>query len=134
MNPVTASAVPIAPVPQAPAPPIIPPQIMTTPNPALIGSSTPPPPTVPNSNWSNSFKKVFDNPVPVVFGLLATTALLYAIYYYRYNIQMNKVFVKSVEDKLDEIQMKHAEIENVINTIKQNQNQNQNAQPNLWES
>ena len=59
--------------------------------------------------------------VQVGFGVLGSAALFYAIYYFRYNIQMNKTFVKSVEARMDELTIKVADVSSVLNTQTQQQ-------------
>lgn len=127
----------------APAP-IVPPQVYTSSSSAApMPSSTTASTSSSSGSWSSSLKKAVENPIPLIFGIGMTTLILYGIYYFRYGIQMNKVFVKSAENRLDEIDMKHAEIESYLNSIKQNQNQSNQSQnqsfigyvnPNLWQS
>ena len=94
----------VTPVASAPTPtPTTPPQVVTPP-----ASGTPAP---ASSSFQSSLKKaVTENPVGLVFGILATTALIYTIYYLQYNIRFSKTFVKSVENKMDELDMKYADL------------------------
>jgi len=102
---------PVAPAPiPAPAPaPMVPPSVNTNPAPA--------PATTPTSSGSfqDSFKKAISNPVQIGFGILGALALYYAIYYYRYNNQMQKIFVNNIENKMDELDMKYSDILSKVN-------------------
>ena len=95
---------PVASIAPSPAPTMTPPQVVTTPP----ANGTPAP---TSSSFQSSLKKaVTENPVGLVFGILATTALIYTIYYLQYNIRFSKTFVKSVENKMDELDMKYADL------------------------
>jgi hypothetical protein len=67
--------------------------------------------TIKNLNW-----------VEVGFGILGATALFYAIYYFRYNINNHKNFVKNIEGKVDDL---HIKIADVNSSVAQKQQQQQ---------
>jgi len=94
----------VAPVPQVP---VTPPQVNTNPTPTAT--------TPESSSFQDSLKKAVSNPMQIGFGILTTAALLYAIYYFQYNIRFSKTFVKSVENKIDELDMKYADVVSKLN-------------------
>jgi hypothetical protein len=97
--------------PTQPAP-MVPPQVVTTP-------PTQSAPTTGQSSSSGSFqdtfKKAVSNPVQLGFGILVSAALFYTIYYFRYKVQFQKVFVANVENKIDELDMKYADVLSKLN-------------------
>jgi len=99
-----ATPIPVAP---APAPMSTPPSVNT--NPAL--ATTP----ASSGSFQDSFKKAVSNPVQIGFGILGALALYYAIYYYRYNNQMQKIFVNNIENKMDELDMKYSDLVSKVN-------------------
>ena len=97
-----------------PTPTTTPLQVVTTP--PASGSAP-----ASNGSFQSSLKKaVTENPVGLVFGILGTTALIYAIYYFQYNIRFSKNFVKMVENKMDDLDIKYADL-----ASKQNRQQTQ---------
>ena len=94
----------VAPVPQVPA---TPPQVNTNPTPTAT--------TPESSSFQDSLKKAVSNPMQIGFGILTTAALLYAIYYFQYQYRFSKTFVKSVENKIDELDMKYADVVSKLN-------------------
>ena len=90
-----------------PAPTMTPPQVVTTP-PATAANGT----TVPAASGSvqESLKKAVSNPLQLGFGIITTAALFYAIYYFQYNIRFSKTFVKTIENKIDDLDMKYADV------------------------
>jgi hypothetical protein len=54
------------------------------------------------------------NWIEVGFGILGSAALYYAIYYYRYNINAQKSFQSEMQNKIDELNIKIADINSVI--------------------
>jgi hypothetical protein len=99
-----ATPIPVAPVP---APMSTPPSVNTNPAPATTPASS--------GSFQDSFKKAVSNPVQIGFGILGALALYYAIYYYRYNNQMQKIFVKNIENKMDELDMKYSDLISKVN-------------------
>ena len=125
----TPAAVAAAPV-QAPAM-TPPPQVMTTPAPAPAVNGVPA--TTGNVSFQDSLKKAVSNPVQLAFGVLTTAALFYAIYYFQYNIRFSKTFVKNVENKIDDLDMKYADVLSKLNDKQQAQAAPQdNLNLNLW--
>ena len=100
----TPAAVAPVPVPQVPN---TPPQVNTNPTPTAT--------TPESSSFQDSLNKAVSNPMQLGFGILTTAALLYAIYYFQYNIRFSKTFVKSVENKIDELDMKYADVVSKLN-------------------
>lgn len=47
----------------------------------------------------------------VIFGVLGSAALFYTIYYYKYNLTMNKTFKNEVQNKIDDLTIKIADIQ-----------------------
>lgn len=95
-----------APLPQTP------PQVMTQPAAPPTGTT----PTPSNSgSFQDSLKKAVSNPVQLGFGILVSAALFYTIYYMRYKLEFNKVFVANVENKIDELDIKYADILSKLN-------------------
>ena len=105
VEPVAASPAPIPTAP-APAPSSTPPMVNTNPAPAPASSS---------DSFQDSFKKAISNPLQLGFGILGALALYYVIYYYRYNNQMQKVFVNTIENKMDELDMKYTDLISKVN-------------------
>jgi hypothetical protein len=64
--------------------------------------------TLKNMNW-----------VEVGFGILGATALFYAIYYFRYNINNQKSFVKNMEGKVDDLTIKMHDISSAMSKPKE---------------
>lgn len=60
--------------------------------------------TLKNLNW-----------IQVGYGILISYATFLGIYYFRYNIKMTKSFVSNVENKIDELDIKYADLSSVIN-------------------
>lgn len=70
---------------------------------------------------TETFKNL--NYIQIGFGILGAAALYYAIYYFRYNIQMNKTFVKNVENSIDDLTIKIADVSSVVNKEQQQKQQ-----------
>jgi hypothetical protein len=118
----------VAPVtPQAQAMPTTPPQVVTTP-PATAANGAVTPST---SSFQDSLKKAVSNPVQLGFGILTTAALFYAIYYFQYNIRFSKTFVKNVENKIDDLDMKYADLLSKLNS-KPAETMQDDLNLNLW--
>jgi hypothetical protein len=90
-----------APAP-APAPP--------APAPAVAAPAAPEP---KSSGGMDSVKDVLNNMnwTEVLFGVLGSAALFYTIYYYRYNLTMNKSFKSEIQNKIDDLTIKIADIQ-----------------------
>jgi hypothetical protein len=98
MNPTPATANAVAPAPA----------------PALAASAPAPAPSpAPSSGGGNSIKEVFQsmNWTEVIFGVLGSAALFYTIYYYKYNLTMNKSFKTEMQNKIDDLTIKIADIQ-----------------------
>lgn len=54
------------------------------------------------------------NVVEVGFGILGAAALYYTIYYYRYNLTMSKTFRTEIENKVDDLSMKVADVQSAV--------------------
>ena len=93
------------------AAPITPPQVNTAT--AATGTVTPP---ESSGNFKDSFKKALSNPVQIGFGMLGTALLFYCIYYLQWDLKFRKNFVKTVENKIDDLDMKYADILSKLNT------------------
>ena len=95
VNPTPAATAP-APAPAAPTP---------APAPDFAPSS--------NGGGGNSIREVFQsmNWTEVIFGVLGSAALFYTIYYYRYNLTMNKSFKTEIQNKIDDLTIKIADIQ-----------------------
>lgn len=108
----TPAATPATPTAPNPAPTMTPPQVVTTPpTTAANGATTP----AANGSFKDSFKKAVSNPVQLGFGVLAAGALITFLYYLQYNIKFSKTFVKSVENKIDDLDMKYADVVSKLN-------------------
>jgi hypothetical protein len=75
-------------------------------------------PAAPESKSSggggmDSVKDVLNNMnwTEVLFGVLGSAALFYTIYYYRYNLTMNKSFKSEIQNKIDDLTIKIADIQ-----------------------
>ena len=86
-----------APQPQAPTPVATP---TTTPQMSSGGSVTD---ILKEMNW-----------IEVGFGILGTATLYYAIYYYRYNINQNKLLIEKLQNQIDDSNMKIADMESAL--------------------
>jgi len=92
---------PIAPAPIAPAP-----VVMPTP-PQQDGGGGSVMDVIKSLNW-----------VEVGFGILGTAALFYAIYYYKYSITSAKLVETRMQNQLDEINIKIADFQSVLEAKK----------------
>jgi hypothetical protein len=93
-----------APAPTAAAAPTPTPALETTPAAATSSSS---------SGGMGSIKEVFQsiNWNEVLFGILGTAALYYTIYYYRYNITAGKAINTEMQNKIDDLSIKIADLQ-----------------------
>jgi hypothetical protein len=66
-----------------------------------------------NSGGMGSIKEVFQsiNWNEVLFGILGTAALYYTIYYYRYNITAGKALNTEIQNKIDDLSIKIADLQ-----------------------
>lgn len=104
--------------PTATAPPT--PSVEATPPPT-------PPPAMPQmadggtTSSGGGLKETFKNMnwVEVGFGILGATALFYAIYYFRYNINNQKSFVKNMEGKVDDLTIKMYDVSSAMSQPKE---------------
>jgi len=93
-----------APAPAAPAP-------------APAAPAAPAPmPTMPMGGGSGKITDILKriNVVEVGFGILGAAALYYTIYYYRYNLTMSKTFRTEIENKVDDLSMKVADVQSAV--------------------
>jgi hypothetical protein len=103
------------------------------PAPAPAPIQAPAPASAPMADLSSGSKEgVLDtikkmNPVEVGFGILGAATLYFAIYYYRYNINAQKAFAREVQNKIDELNIKMADINSVL-VQQQQQEQNNPTQ------
>ena len=108
----------------------------TTPTPTATAPTTPsveatppapPPPAMPqmaqggSTSSGGGLKDTFKNMnwVEVGFGILGATALFYAIYYFRYNINNQKTFVKNMEGKVDDLTIRMHDISSAMSQPKE---------------
>jgi hypothetical protein len=104
-----APAAPIAPIPVA-APPVAAAPIMQTAPPMGTESSS-------SSKITDILKNL--NWVEVGFGVLGTAALYYTIFYYKYNITMSKSFNNEIQNRVDELSMKIADVSSALENSNQ---------------
>jgi len=117
----TPAVAPVAatpPIAAAPAAPMTPPSVNT--NPTAANGAT----TDSSGSFTDSFKKAVSNPVQIGFGILFATAGFYFIYWLQYSNKFNKTFVKNVENKIDELDMKYADVLSKMNKQAQTVTQN----------
>lgn len=74
------------------------------------------PASAPASSYGGSMgsiKEAFQslNWNEVVFGVLGTAALYYTIYYYRYNITTGKALYTEIQNKIDDLSIKVADLQ-----------------------
>jgi hypothetical protein len=93
------------PAPAQPAP-------ITTP----VVAATPMPTTESKPSSEGSVVSILKNMnwIEVGFGILGAAALYYIITYYRYNINAQKSFQKQMENKIDDLNIKVADVNSVI--------------------
>ena len=89
------------------------------PTPAPVAPATPAPNTMADggSTGGGSVMETLKglNWMEVGFGILGSATLYYAIYYYRYNINQRKQFEKDFQNKIDELNIKIADVTSVMN-------------------
>jgi hypothetical protein len=91
----------------APAPIVATAAAAPTPEPAPAASSS------SSGGGMGSIKEVFQsiNWNEVLFGILGTAALYYTIYYYRYNITAGKALNTEMQNKIDDLSIKIADLQ-----------------------
>lgn len=98
------------PAPAAATPPA------AAPAPAVTPSAPAPAPAPAESKgggMGSSIKEAIStmNWTEVVFGVLGSAALFYTIYYYKYNLTMNKSFKAEMQNKIDDLTIKLADMQ-----------------------
>ena len=83
--------------------------------PEVVTATPMPMPTTPAKSESITSMLKNINWLEVGFGILGAATLYYAIYYYKYNISLNKKLVVDMQNKIDEITIKVSDLESVIN-------------------
>ena len=85
------------------------------PAPAPIVAATPTP--APMQSESADIKGIMKNLnwLEIGFGILGTTALFYTIYYFKYNINMNKSFKVEMQNKIDDLTIKVSDLSSAVN-------------------
>ena len=104
-------------------------QATTTTAPAVSTSAPMTAPTyTSNSSGSGSLSSMFRNLdlIQVGFGVLASATLYYALYYYRYNVNQSKAFALNIQNRLDELDIKLADVNSVFQNEQQQQQQSGN--------
>ena len=97
-----------------------------TPAPAPQVQSAPPVSTMAEGGTTSSgggIKEIVKNLnwVEVGFGVLGAAALFYAIYYFRYNINNQKSFVKTLESKVDDLTIRLSDVSSALTKKEENQ-------------
>jgi hypothetical protein len=102
---------PSAPV-VAPAPAAAP-----APAPAPAPVTAAPAPMPSSDSNSTDIKGILKglNWVEIGFGILGTTALFYTIYYFKYNINMNKSFKVDMQNKIDDLTIRVSDLSSAVN-------------------
>jgi len=117
MEPLTSTAAPVV----ATAPVAAPAPAPAAPAPAAPMAAPMTPPSS-SGNFSDVFKRM--NWIEVGFGVLGTAALYYTIFYYKWNITMSKTFNNEIQNKVDELTMKIADVSSAVENSQQpSQNQ-----------
>lgn len=88
------------------------PEVVTQPAPSPAPVTTTPATTDSGGNVVSILKNM--NWIEVGFGVLGAAALYYAIYYYRYNINAQKSFQSEMQNKIDDLNIKIADVNSVI--------------------
>ena len=95
----TSATVAPAPAAAAPAPAAAPPAApAAAPQSSGMGSSIKE--AISTMNWTE-----------VIFGVLGSAALFYTIYYYKYNLTMNKTFKAEMQNKIDDLTIKLSDMQ-----------------------
>jgi len=83
---------------------------------AAAPAPAPAPASAPASSGGGSMDSIKDafqslNWNEVIFGVLGTAALYYTIYYYRYNITTGKALNTEIQNKIDDLSIKVADLQ-----------------------
>jgi hypothetical protein len=100
------------------APAAAPAPVAPVPAPAPVAAAAPAPAPMPSSDSnSTDIKGILKglNWVEIGFGILGTTALFYTIYYFKYNINMNKSFKVDMQNKIDDLTIKVSDLSSAVN-------------------
>ena len=84
------------------------------PAPATPSVAAPAPaPESSGGGFASSIKEAVStmNWTEVVFGILGSAALFYTIYYYKYNLTMNKTFKAEMQNKIDDLTIKLSDLQ-----------------------
>jgi hypothetical protein len=84
------------------------------PAPATPSVAAPAPaPESSGGGFASSIKEAVStmNWTEVVFGILGSAALFYTIYYYKYNLTMNKKFKAEMQNKIDDLTIKLSDLQ-----------------------
>jgi hypothetical protein len=93
------------------------------PAPAAAPAAAPAPPAAPpaapaaapqsSGGMGSSIKEAIStmNWTEVIFGVLGSAALFYTIYYYKYNLTMNKTFKAEMQNKIDDLTIKLSDMQ-----------------------
>ena len=95
------------------APSIAPPPVAQAP---VVQMAAPEPDNSGNGSVMDAIKSL--NWIEVGFGILGTAALFYAIYYYKYSITSAKLVETKMQNQLDEINIKLADFQSVLEAKK----------------
>ena len=90
-----------APTPAPPAAPI--PQTAAASMPTSSSSGESVPDMLKSLNWTE-----------VVFGILGSAALFYTIYYFRYNLNAGQAFQNQIQNKIDDLTIKIADVNSYV--------------------
>ena len=86
-----------------PAPAAEPAQAAPAPMPTSSSSSESVPDILKSLNWTE-----------VLFGVLGSAALFYTIYYFRYNMNAGQAFQNQIQNKIDDLNIKIADVNSVL--------------------
>ena len=102
MEEVTSATVAPAPAaaPAAPAPAAAPPAAPAAAPQSSGGMGSSIKEAISTMNWTE-----------VIFGVLGSAALFYTIYYYKYNLTMNKTFKAEMQNKIDDLTIKLSDMQ-----------------------
>jgi hypothetical protein len=94
-------------------------ELTNTPAPAAEPAPAAPTPAaapMPTSSSSESVPDILKslNWTEVLFGVLGSAALFYTIYYFRYNMNAGQAFQNQIQNKIDDLNIKIADINSVM--------------------
>ena len=93
----------VDPAAPTPAPPAAAPVPQTSAAPMPTSSEESVPDMLKSLNWTE-----------VVFGILGSAALFYTIYYFRYNLNAGQAFQNQIQNKIDDLTIKIADVNSVL--------------------